>query len=284
MERRGFYLLHYKTHVLSPSHEWVVFLHGLGGNSNIWYKQVKDFKQHFNLLFIDLKGHGGSVDYKPELLQYTSEGLAEDVVNVLDSLSIKKAHFAGISLGSVVLHSLHIHAPHRIKSMVLGGAIIRFTKFAQVLLKTGDLIKGFVPYMWLYKLFAWILMPKKHHEHSRNLFIREAKKLRRKEFIRWYKFASTVPAIYPQIDTEKNVIPKIYIMGSQDYMFIGPVREDTVKDKGASVHVIDKCGHVCNIEKHEEFNQVAINFFNGRIQLEKKKVSIGKPVRKYAVI
>ena len=73
-------MLHYKTHILSPSHEWVVFLHGLGGNSNIWYKQVKDFKKEFNLLFIDLKGHGGSVDYKPELLKYTSEGIAEDVV------------------------------------------------------------------------------------------------------------------------------------------------------------------------------------------------------------
>lgn len=274
-------MLYYKTHVLSPSHDWVVFLHGLGGNSNIWFKQVKDFKRHFNLLFIDLKGHGGSVDYKPEVLQYTAEGLAEDVVNVLDSLSIKKAHFAGISLGSVVLHSLHIHAPLRIKSMVLGGAIIRFTKLARFLLKTGDLIKSFVPYMWLYKLFAWILMPKKHHEDSRNMFINEAKKLRRKEFIRWYKFASTVPEIYPQIDTEKNKIPKMYIMGSQDYMFIGPVREDTKKDKSATVHVIDECGHVCNVEKHKEFNQVAINFFNGRTQLKHKKVSIPKQIGKY---
>jgi pimeloyl-ACP methyl ester carboxylesterase len=284
MERRSADLLHYKTHILSPSHEWVVFLHGLGGNSNIWYKQVKDFKKEFNLLFIDLKGHGGSVDYKPELLKYTSEGIAQDVVNVLDFLSIKKAHFAGISLGSVVLHSLHIHAPHRIKSMVLGGAIIRFTKMAKMLLKTGDVIKGFVPYMWLYKLFAWILMPKEHHKLSRNLFIREAKKLRRKEFIRWYKFASTVPEIYPLVDTEKNVIPKIYIMGSQDYMFIGPVKEDTVKDKAATVHVIEKCGHVCNIEKHDEFNQVALNFFNGRVQMEEKKVPVTKPVRRYVTI
>lgn len=277
-------MLHYKTHVTDKSRDWVVFLHGLGGNSNIWYKQVRAFKKHFNLVFIDLKGHGGSVDYKPELLQYTSEGLAEDVVNVLDSLSIKKAHFAGISLGSVVLHSLQIYAPHRIKSMVLGGAIIRFTKFASVLLKTGDLIKNFVPYMWLYKLFAWILMPKKHHKESRNFFIQEAKKLRRKEFIRWYKFASTVPDIYPKLDPDKNSIPKVYIMGGQDYMFIGPVQEDTVKDKEASVHVIDDCGHVCNIERPEEFNRVAINFFNDRLQMKQKRVPLPKPVEKYEVI
>ncbi|MCZ2257367.1 alpha/beta fold hydrolase [Sporosarcina sp. G11-34] len=277
-------MLHYQTHVLGPDHDWVVFLHGLGGNSNIWYKQVKEFKTHFNLLFIDLKGHGGSVDHRPELLEYTAEVLTEDVVKVLDFLSIEKAHFAGISLGSVILHGMHIYAPHRIKSMILGGAIIRFTRFARVLLKTGDLIKGLVPYMWLYKLFAWILMPKKHHQQSRNLFIKEAKKLRRKEFIRWYKFASTVPVIYPQIDTEKYLIPKTYIMGDQDYMFIGPVREDTVNDKAATVHVIEKCGHVCNIEKYKEFNRVAINFFKERVQEEKKEVPVPKPIRRLATI
>ncbi|MHA6260797.1 alpha/beta fold hydrolase [Sporosarcina sp. CAU 1771] len=253
-------MLHYEIHELSPTHEWVVFLHGLGGNSNIWYRQVREFKKHYNLLFIDLKGHGGSLDYKPERLKYTAKGLVEDVLGVLDFLSIKKAHFAGISLGTVVLHSLHIYAPHRVISMVLGGAIIRFTKLARVLLKTGDMIKGFVPYMWLYKLFAWILMPKQHHKQSRNLFITEAKKLRRKEFIRWYKFAFNVPSIYPQIDTSKNLIPKVYIMGDQDYMFIGPVKEDTASDKAATLHIIEECGHVCNVEKYREFNRVAIHF------------------------
>ena len=73
-------MLHYETHILSPQHDWVVFLHGLGGNSNIWYKQVKEFKKHFNLLFIDLRDHGGSADYEPEILTYTPEILSKDVV------------------------------------------------------------------------------------------------------------------------------------------------------------------------------------------------------------
>lgn len=277
-------MLHYKTHVLSPKHDWVVFLHGLGGNSNIWYKQVEEFKKHYNLLFIDLRGHGRSVDYKPETAGYTAELLSQDVVKVLDFLAIEKAHFAGISLGSVILHALHIYAPQRIKSMILGGAIIRFTPLAKVLLKTGDLLKDVVPYMWLYKLFARILMPREHHKHSRNLFIKEAKKLRRKEFIKWYKFASKVPAIYPQIDTEENVIPKLYIMGEQDYMFVGPVKEDTAKDKKATLHIIKKCGHVCNIEKHHEFNQVAINFFKEQEQVRVEYMVNASLKRNCAVI
>ncbi|WP_318617990.1 alpha/beta hydrolase [Sporosarcina sp. YIM B06819] len=254
-------MLHYETHLLSPKHEWVVFLHGLGGNSNIWYRQVREFKKHFNLLFIDLRDHGGSANYDPATLTYTPEMLSKDVVQVLDGLSIEKAHFAGISLGSVVLHALHIHAPERIKSMILGGAIIRLTRVARAILRTGNLLKDVVPYMWLYKTFALILMPKAHHKKSRDVFIQEAKKLSQKGFIKWYRFAGKACKIYPQIDTEKNVIPKLYIMGDQDYMFLGPVKEDTVVDKAASLHIIEACGHVCNIEKYKEFNQTAIQFF-----------------------
>jgi len=276
-------LLHYKTRILSPKHDWVVFLHGLGGNSNIWYKQVAEFRKHYNLLFIDLRGHGKSADYKPEVASYNAEVLSKDVVEVLDSLAIEKAHFTGISLGSVILHGLHIYAPNRVMSMVLGGAIIRFTPIAKVLLKMGDIIKGVVPYMWLYKLFARILMPKERHKESRNLFIREAKKLRRKEFIRWYKFASKMPEIYPEIDFEANTIPKLYIMGDEDYMFVGPVQEDTVRDKSSSIHIIEKCGHVCNVEKYAEFNQEAIKFFKEQEKVRIEQVISTTPKNKCAV-
>jgi len=254
-------LLHHETHILSQKHDWVVFLHGLGGNSNIWYKQIREFKKHFNLLFIDLRDHGGSADYESEILEYTPEVLSKDVVKVLDFVGIEKAHFAGISLGSVIIHALHIHAPSRIKSMILGGAIIRFTRAAKVILNTGNLVKSVVPYMWLYKTFAQILMPRARHKKSRDIFIREAKKLSQKGFIKWYLFAARVGEIYSQIDTEKHLIPKLYIMGDQDYMFIGPVKEDTKKDRAASLHIIEQCGHVCNIERYNEFNQIAIQFF-----------------------
>lgn len=260
-EEGKFHLLHHETHIISPKHDWVVFLHGLGGNSNIWYRQIREFKKHFNLLFIDLRDHGRSVDSESELLEYTPEVLSEDVVKVLDFVGIEKAHFTGISLGSVIIHALHIHAPSRIKSMILGGAIIRLTRSAKVILKTGNLVKSFVPYMWLYKTFAHILMPRAHHKQSRDVFIKEAKKLSQKSFIKWYIFAAKVGGIYPQIDTKKHVIPKLYIMGDQDYMFIGPVREDTKKDKAASLHIIEQCGHVCNIEKYNEFNKIAVQFF-----------------------
>lgn len=270
-------MLHYKTHILGPNHDWVVFLHGLGGNSSIWYRQVSAFRKQFNLLFIDLRGHGGSADYKPEITDFTTEELSENIVDVMNALSIEKAHFAGISLGSVIIHAIYLHAPERIKSMMLGGALIRYTKIGNVILKTGDLVKRFVPYMWLYKTFARILMPRARHRESRNLFIEEAKSMNRKEFINWFVFATRVPLIYPRINPNLHDIPKIYIMGDQDYMFIDSVKEVVVNELYSSLHIIKECGHVCNVEKYREFNKVAIEFFK-ECELEAKKIIARTPM------
>ena len=35
--------------------EWVVFVHGIGGSTKTWNRQIEDFSQRFNLLLLDLK-------------------------------------------------------------------------------------------------------------------------------------------------------------------------------------------------------------------------------------
>jgi len=35
-----------------------------------------------------------------------------------------------------------------------------------------------------------------------------------------------------------------------------------LRDPLASIHVIEKCGHVCNIERADEFNRVSLSFLN----------------------
>ncbi|MBQ1222113.1 MAG: alpha/beta fold hydrolase, partial [Alistipes sp.] len=54
-------MLHYKTIEHSPESPWIVMIHGAGGSSAVWYRQISDFRRHFNLLLVDLVGHGGSM-------------------------------------------------------------------------------------------------------------------------------------------------------------------------------------------------------------------------------
>ena len=41
------------------SPEWVLLIHGLGGSINTWKYQIEDLKG-YNILAVDLEGHGGS--------------------------------------------------------------------------------------------------------------------------------------------------------------------------------------------------------------------------------
>ena len=103
-------------------------------------------------------------------------------------------------------------------------------------------------------------MPKKNHLESRLLFVREAKKLYKKEFMRWYNLTADLNPLlklFRQIDVN---IPTLYLMGSEDYMFLPSVEKISKAHKQAKLSVIKNSGHVVNIDQPTEFNNRAISF------------------------
>jgi pimeloyl-ACP methyl ester carboxylesterase len=144
----------------------------------------------------------------------------------------------------------------------MGGAIIKMNFRSQVLMKVGNIFKSVVPYMLLYKLFAFIIMPKKNHKKSRLLFVNEAKKLYQKEFIRWFKLTSEINPLLRFFRTKDIQIPTLYVMGSEDHLFLPSIKNIVAKHLTASLFVIDNCGHVVNVEQPERFNNHTIGFIN----------------------
>jgi pimeloyl-ACP methyl ester carboxylesterase len=257
-------LLNYYLYPHTTSKEWVTFVHGAGGSSSIWFKQVRDFKKHFNVLILDLRGHGNS---KPKLkdsfkIKYTFDSITSDIVEVIDSLKIEKSHFIGISLGTILIRNLAEKRPELVKSMIMGGAIIKMDFRSQVLMKVGNIFKSVVPYMLLYKLFAFIIMPKKNHKKSRLLFVNEAKKLYQKEFLRWFKLTSEINPLLRFFRTKDINVPTLYVMGAEDHLFLPSIKNIVAKHVTSSLFVIDNCGHVVNVEQPEAFNNQTIGFIN----------------------
>ncbi len=82
--------------------------------------------------------------------------------------------------------------PGRAESIILGGAVIQFNKKINTLVNTAKLLQTILPYMWLYKINAWILIPSKKHTQSRKLFIQEALKLGSREFKKWLRMTSEI--------------------------------------------------------------------------------------------
>ncbi|WP_235298871.1 alpha/beta fold hydrolase [Portibacter marinus] len=254
-------MLYYSTHIHSKDSEWVTFVHGAGGSSSIWYKQIRDFKQHYNVLLVDLRGHGKSKSpIYQKIKRYSFDVLGDEIIEVLDHLKIQKTHFIGISLGTILIREITERYPERTISMVMGGAVMKLNLRGQVLMKTGVLLKSVIPYLLLYRLFAFIIMPKKSHKESRLLFVNEAKKLYQKEFIRWFTLASKVNPLLKFFRIKDSGIPTLYIMGAQDHMFLPSITK-LVKDHRSSIlEVIPDCGHVVNVEQPKIFNQKVISF------------------------
>lgn len=247
--------------------QWVTFVHGAGGSSSIWFKQIREFQKHFNVLLLDLRGHGNSSNQiKTAFKQkYTFKSIANDVVEVINHLKIDSSHFVGISLGSIVIRQLAEIHPEKVKSMILGGAILKMNFRSQILMKVGNLFKYVLPYLILYKFFAFVIMPKKNHKNSRLLFINEAKKLYQKEFIKWFKLTAEINPILRWFRQVELDIPTLYVMGEEDYMFLPAVKKVVEKHiKTAELFIIENCGHVVNIEQPVIFNEAVISYLNNK--------------------
>ena len=259
-------MLYYKEFLHPQSNEWVVFIHGAGGSSAVWYKQLKDFKREFNLLLIDLRGHGKSADLPQAVWndEYTFEAVTKDIIEVLAHLQIPPADCMGVSLGTILARQLAELTPQRVKSLVMAGAITRLNTQSRILVFLGNTFKRVIPYMWLYRLFAFIIMPRKQHEESRNLFVREAQKLCQKEFIRWFKLTSDINPLLKLFKERDLGIPTLYVMGDQDVMFLEPVKNIVKDHKNSILKILDKCGHVVNVEQPDQFNQLSVAFIKNQ--------------------
>ena len=106
--------LHYE--VSGPADAPVLLLGGsLGTSLAMWEPQVAALGAELRCVRFDHRGHGGSpVPDGP----YTLDDLGADVLRLLDRLQIRRAAYAGVSLGGMVGQWLAINAPDRVAAIV----------------------------------------------------------------------------------------------------------------------------------------------------------------------
>jgi 3-oxoadipate enol-lactonase len=105
----------------------LVLAHPLGANLSVWSAVAPILAERFHVISFDARGHGGS-DVLPG--PYSLADLGGDVLALMDSLGLERAHFLGLSMGGAIGQWLTIFAPERLDKLVLANTALHFPDLA----------------------------------------------------------------------------------------------------------------------------------------------------------
>lgn len=111
------YKLGYKLIEHDKSKPVIIFIHGLGSNHTRWSEFIANtsLKQHFNLLRVDLMGHGLSLQRR----RVTRKDWSEDIAAILKHEGFSTAFIIGHSLGAQVAMEFAYQYPELCSGIVL---------------------------------------------------------------------------------------------------------------------------------------------------------------------
>jgi pimeloyl-ACP methyl ester carboxylesterase len=96
--------------------ENLLLIHGVTSFLPKWVYMRPILRKHFRLILPELRGHGRST----KLTDTTDiQTLTQDIIGLLDDLSIDQCYVAGHSLGGFVAQQLALDAPDRVRALIL---------------------------------------------------------------------------------------------------------------------------------------------------------------------
>ncbi len=98
--------------------EWILFLHAAFVNHNMFRPQIEYFRDKYNVLTLDVIGHGKSTDTQKG---DSIEKMAAWISGILEENNIDKVHIVGISLGAVLAQDFANRFPNAVASLACFG-------------------------------------------------------------------------------------------------------------------------------------------------------------------
>jgi pimeloyl-ACP methyl ester carboxylesterase len=92
----------------------LVFLHGWGADRSVWRRPMDALAPLHRVVALDLAGHGESGVHR----EWTVEGLADDVVRVLDALDLRRVVLVGHSMGASIALVAAARTPGRVVAVI----------------------------------------------------------------------------------------------------------------------------------------------------------------------
>lgn len=105
--------IYYETH---GSGKPLVLVIGLGGSTEAWKLQIKEFSQKYQVIVFDNRGSGKSD--KPDE-PYSMKIFAADMKALLDELNVSSAYFLGVSMGGMIVQEFFLSYPDYVDAMII---------------------------------------------------------------------------------------------------------------------------------------------------------------------
>ena len=238
----------------------LAFLHGFPFSHKMWQPQLKALPEGFHSVTYDIRGHGSSEVGDG---QYTIDLFVDDLIALLDHLSIEKAILCGLSMGGYIALRAIEKFPERIKGLILCDTksesdtnetktkraatikaikVFGVQKFANDFVKSIFYEKTFETNPDIVKLITNIIC-----ENSP------------------LGICGTVLALASRTDTTNILsslhVPTCIIVGEQDALTPPTVAKNMNKAIPLSeLHIIPSAGHMTNLENTVAFNDTLIAF------------------------
>jgi len=239
----------------------VILLHGLGGDVSNWTPTIGPLSQKYRVIVPDQIGFGKSD--KP-LINYRVATLVDFLDGFYKQLGITRASLVGNSLGGWTVAAYALAHPEKVDRLVLvdaAGFAVTGDIDPKVLNglnpSTRDAIKQVLELVFYNKqMFA--------SEAALDAFF--ARKMAAGDGYTIQRFIDSIVRGEDVLDKRLAAIkhPTLIVWGREDGLTPLAMGERFKKEiAGSELFVIEKCGHVPQLEKAAEFNTALIKFLSG---------------------
>jgi len=240
----------------------LVLIHGHPFDHTMWYPQVVELSDVFQVITPDLRGYGESS--LPDAPNTKFEDYATDVLQLMDYLEIDNFHLAGLSLGGQIIMEIFRQAPARIKSLIFADTFasldtpeVKKGRYDAANRLENEGMDGYADEV-IYKMIT--------PDHVASMPEVSGHILKMMKATAPVGAATALRARAERIDYLKEVFPKInvptlVIVGREDQFTPVAMAEELVKNlQNSKLVIIEDSGHMPNLEHPEEFNKAVLDF------------------------
>jgi len=239
----------------------VILLHGLGGDLTNWASTVGPLSEKYHVIAPDQIGFGHSD--KP-LINYRVGTLVDFLDGFYKELKIEKASLVGNSLGGWTAAAFALAHPEKVDRLIL----VDSAGFA--LEKDFDTrtLNGLNPSTreGMAQVLSVIMYNKQMFSNPAVIDGAFARKMAAGDGYTIQRFVDSIAHAEDVLDGKLSSIkqPTLIVWGKQDGLTLLALGERFNKEiAGSEIFIIDKCGHVPQMEKAAEFNAALLRFLGG---------------------